>query len=403
VHPARLPRQVGAPYRPGMDLRDSPAQARFRAELREWLAATLAGYDRRPRPGRWDLAVVREWTVALHAAGYAGLTWPREYGGQGRSVDFQAIFLEETADADAPEHIGVIGLGVVGPTILAHGTAAQRAQHLPRILSGTTVFCQGFSEPEAGSDLAAVRTRAVRDGDDFVVTGHKLWSSYAHLADACLVLARTDPAGERHSGLTCLLLDMHSPGVAVRPQRQLTGEAGFNEIVLDGVRVPAAQVLGDVDDGWRVAMTGLANERGTLGFTLVARFAVALRRVIATARATGQAGDPVVRDRIAGLAVDLAGLRWTSYRALSTIRAGGTPGPESSYLKLSWSVGNQRLTALALDLLGPDAVLDAAGGFWHGYWQYQQLRSLGNSIEGGTSEIQRNIVAERILGLPRSR
>jgi alkylation response protein AidB-like acyl-CoA dehydrogenase len=386
-----------------MDLRDSPEQARFRAQLREWLAGTMAGYDRRPRPGRRDVAVSRAWTAALHEAGYAGLTWPREYGGQGRSVDFEAIFLEESADADAPEHIGTIGLGVVGPTILAHGTAGQRALYLPRILSGETVFCQGFSEPEAGSDLAAVCTRAVPDGDDFVVTGHKLWSSYAHLADACLLLARTGPAGSRHRGLTCLLLDMRTPGVAVRPQRQLTGEAGFNEIVLDAVRIPAAQVLGTVDDGWRVAMTGLANERGTLGFTLVARFAVALRRLIATARATGQAGDPVVRDRIAALAVDLAGLRWTSHRALSNTRATGTPGPESSYVKLCWSQSHQRLTALALELLGPDAALDGPGAFWDGYWQYQQLRSLGNTIEGGTSQIQRDIIAERVLGLPRAR
>jgi alkylation response protein AidB-like acyl-CoA dehydrogenase len=384
-----------------MDLRDSPEQARFRAQVRDWLAQALSGRD--PRPGGFDPAVAREWTVALHAAGYAGLTWPREYGGQGRSLDFQAIFLEESADADAPEHIGVIGLGVVGPTILAHGTADQRGYHVPRILSGESVFCQGFSEPDAGSDLAAVRTRAVPDGDHFVVTGHKVWSSYAHLADTCLLLVRTGPADARHHGLTCLLLDMRAPGVAVRPQRQLTGEAGFNEIVLDGVRVPATQVLGAVDDGWRVAMTGLANERGTLGFTLVARFAVALRRLIATARAIGLDADPVVRDRIAGLAVDLAGLRWTSYRALSAIRAGGTPGPESSYLKLYWSGSHQRLTALALDLLGPEAILDGTDGFWNGYWQYQQLRSLGNSIEGGTSQVQRNIVAERILGLPRSR
>jgi alkylation response protein AidB-like acyl-CoA dehydrogenase len=386
-----------------MDLRDSPEQAVFRAELREWLARSLPEPDGHPRPGRWDLAVVRAWTAALHAAGYAGLTWPRKYGGQGRSLDFEAIFLAESAAADVPEHIGIIGLGVVGPTILARGTHAQRRHYLPRILSGDIVFCQGFSEPEAGSDLAAVRTRAVRDGDDFVVTGHKLWSSYAHLADCCLLLARTGPADGRHRGLTCLLMDMDAPGVTVRPQRQITGEATFNEILLADVRIPAARVLGEVDDGWGVAMAGLANERGTLGFTLVARFAVALRRLIETARATGQANDPLVRDRIAGLAVDLAGLRWSSYRALSDARANGTPGPESSYLKLCWARGHQRLTALALDLLGPDAVLDGAGGFWDGYWQYHQLRSLGDSIAGGTAEIQRNIIAERILGLPRSR
>jgi alkylation response protein AidB-like acyl-CoA dehydrogenase len=387
-----------------MDLRDSPQEAAFRARLREWLSRNLpGGRDRpEPRPGRWDLATVRAWTVALHRAGYTGLTWPVEYGGRARPVSFQAIYLEETARAAAPEHIGVIGLGMVGPTLLAHGTAGQKARYLPGILSGERVFCQGFSEPEAGSDLAAVRTRATRDGDSFVVTGHKVWCSYAHLADACLLLTRTGGAGG-HQGLTCLLVDTASPGLTVRPLRQLTGDAEFSEILLSEVRVPADRLLGEVGGGWQVVMTGLAHERGTLGFTLAARLGVQLQRLIDTARALGRSGDPVVRDRIAGLAVDVAGLRWTSYRMLAAAGPAGAPGPESSIIKLSWSRTHQRLTDLALELLGAAGQRDGEDGFWGGYWQYHQLRSLGNTIEGGTSQIQRNVIAERLLGLPRSR
>lgn len=390
---------------PDMDLRDSPAEARFRADLRGWLRHSLAGLDSgdQHRPGRWDPGAVRTFTTLLHQARYAGLTWPVEFGGRGLPLTYQAIYLEEAVAADAPEHLGVIGLGVVGPTLLAHGTPAQKHRYLPRILSGELVFCQGFSEPEAGSDLAAVGTRARPDGDGFVVTGHKLWSSYAHLADECLLLVRTGPAGNGHDGLTCLLLDMRSPGVRVRPIRQLTGEAEFNEIVLDQVRVPAGRVLGAVGNGWRVALTGLANERGTLGFTLAARLSLALRRLLETVRQVGAENDPLVRDRLAGLAVDVAGLRWTAARMLGNGDGGRLPGPESSYLKLVWSHTHQRLTTLALDLLGPQAAVTGPDAFWDGHWQHQQLRSLGNTIEGGTSQIQRGIIAERVLGLPRSR
>lgn len=389
-------------YVADMDLCDDPPAAAFRAELREWLAGQLPADAERlePRPGRWDLDKVRSWTASLNEAGYAGLTWPVEYGGRGLAVSLQAVFLEETARAGAPEHIGVIGLGMVGPTILAHGTPAQRHWYLPRILSGEAVFCQGFSEPEAGSDLAAASTRAVPDGDAFVVTGRKVWSSYAHLADECLLLARTGAATERHRGLTCLLVPMDAAGLTVRPLRQLTGEAEFSELELDGVRVPAQRVLGPVGGGWAVALTGLAHERGTLGITLAARLEVQLGRLVATARALGRTGDPVLRDRIGGLAVDVEGLRWTSYRMLA---AAGPPGPESSIVKLTWSQTHQRLTALALELLGPAGLDTGEGGFWGGYWPYHRLRSLGNTIEGGTSEIQRNVIAERLLGLPRTR
>jgi alkylation response protein AidB-like acyl-CoA dehydrogenase len=388
-----------------MDFRDTPDEAAFRTGLRAWLAANLPAdwAERDPHVGRYDLDFARDWARRLYDAGYVGLTWPREYGGGGAPYPHQAIFLEETARAGAPDHLGVIGLGMAGPTIIAHGTDEQKKQHLNRILSGETVFCQGFSEPSSGSDLASIRTRAVRDGDEFVVTGQKVWSSYAHIADFCLLLTRTDPAAPNHRALTYLLLDMRSPGVTVRPLTQITGDPEFNEIFLEDVRVPASAVVGEVGGGWQVAMTTLLHERGTLGFALTARLEVLFGQLLATVHRTGRADDPVVRDRVAQLFVDLQGLRYTNYRALTTLVRTGVPGPEGSVAKLHWSETNQRLTTLAAELIGPDSQLDGEGGFWSGYWQYQQLRSRGNTIEAGTSEILRSIVAERVLGLPRSR
>jgi alkylation response protein AidB-like acyl-CoA dehydrogenase len=388
-----------------VDFRDSPDEAAFRAELRSWLAAELPADwgDRDPHVGRWDFTEARRWTRALFDAGYAGLTWPQDYGGRGLPPTYQGIYLEETARIDAPDHVGVIGLGMAGPTIIAHGTDAQKQQHLRGILSGETIFCQGFSEPGSGSDLASVRTRAVREGDEFVVTGQKVWSSYAHVADYCILLTRSEEGSQKHRGLTYLLVDMHSDGVDVRPLRQITGDPEFNEVFFTDVRVPVANVVGEIGAGWSVAMTTLLHERGTLGFALTARLEALFRRLVTTAQKTGAAGDPLVRDRIADLYVDLQGLRFTNYRSLAALLRTGVPGPEGSVAKLHWSEANQRLTALARELLGAESQLNGEGGFWNGFWQYQQLRSRGNTIEAGTSEILRNIVAERVLGLPRSR
>ncbi len=388
-----------------MDFRDSPDEAEFRAGLRDWLRANLPAdwSERDPHVGRWDFDFARDWTRRLYQAGYAGLSWPTEYGGRGLPLPYQAIYLEEMARADAPDHIGVIGLGMAGPTIMAYGTPEQKAQHLAKILSGETIFCQGFSEPGSGSDLASLRAKAERDGDEFVLNGQKVWSSYAHVADFCILLARSDPTAAKHRGLTYLLLDMRAPGVEVRPLRQITGDPEFNEIFLTDVRVPVSGVLGEIGGGWQVAMTTLLHERGTLGFALTARLEVLFRRLVTTARKVGAADDPQVRDQIAHLYVDLMGLRFTNYRSIATLMRTGVPGPEGSVAKLHWSETNQRLTALALELLGPDAQVSGEGGFWAGYWQYQQLRSRGNTIEAGTSEILRNIIAERVLGLPRSR
>jgi alkylation response protein AidB-like acyl-CoA dehydrogenase len=385
-----------------MRLGDNEDHSAFRARLRGWLRETLPATTA-GAPRLWAPEELRHWSKSLYEAGYAGLSWPVEHGGRGLSPVYQAIYAEESALAEAPDHVNVIGLNMVGPTIVKYGTQAQQAEHLPRILSGDTVFCQGFSEPDAGSDLASVRTRAkARDGG-YRLDGEKVWSSYAHLADHCLLLARTDREAPKHRGLTCFLLDMRTPGVLVRPLRQLSGDTDFNQIVLTEVDIPALTVLGPPGDGWRVAMTTLAHERGTFGITLTARLAVQLDRLVQTAVTVGADRDPLVRREIAELHVLLQGLRFTGYRALAMLERTGEPGPESSVLKLRWSQANQRVSTLAFSLLGERAAIDGPAGFWGGYWQHQRLRSRTNSIEGGTSEILRGIIAERVLGLPRSR
>lgn len=390
-------------YDAGVDLGDDPDETRFRTALRRWLADNVPTTCHPFTTTTSDPESARRWGKALATAGYAGLTWPTEYGGRGLPPSYQAIYLEECVRAQAPEHIGSIGLGMVGPTLIAHGTTEQRRRHLGRILDGRSVFCQGFSEPEAGSDLSAVRTRIDRDTPELVINGHKVWSSYAHLADHCLLLGRSEPADTGHAGLTCVLLDMRSPGVLVRPQRQITGEATFGEIVLTDVRVPESEVVGAMGDGWRIAMTTLAHERGTHACGLTARLEVTFGRLLETIDAVGAADDAVVRDQIAEMWVQLQGLRFTNYRSLTALLHHGRPGPEGSAAKLRWSRLNQRLCALAVDLLERDGALDSEDGFWGGYWQHQLLHSRGNSIEGGTSEVLRTVIAERVLGLPRSR
>jgi alkylation response protein AidB-like acyl-CoA dehydrogenase len=364
-----------------VDLRDTADEAAFRAELREWLAANLPA-----EPGR-------EWSRKLYDAGYAGLTWPAEYGGKGAPYSHQAIVLEESARAEAPMHMGVIGLGMAGPTIMAHGTEEQKQRYLPKILSADEIWCQGFSEPGAGSDLSAVRTRVEERDGHFLVDGQKVWSSWAHIADFCILVGRGDPASHGHAGLTYVIVDMHAPGVEVRPLRQLTGESEFNEIFFADVEVPRENLLGEIGGGWQVAMTTLLHERGTLGFALTGVLETQLTKLVALAKERG-ADDPLIRDRIAQEWIELQALKYTNYRALTTLMKTGIPGPEGSGAKLRWSEANQRVTKLAMEILG---------GEDDGYWSHQQLRSRGNTIEAGTSEILRNIVAERVLGLPRSR
>lgn len=391
-----------------MDFRDTPSEAAFRAQLREWLGRNLPAdwADRPPQVGRVSDEQAREWSRRLYDGGYVGLTWPVEYGGGGAPYTHQGIFLEETARGGAPQHIGVIGLGMAGPTILAHGTEEQKNRYLAPLLRGEEIWCQGFSEPGSGSDLAGARTRAELDGDHWIVNGQKVWSSYAHIADFAILVVRTDPAAEKHQGLSYLLVDMHSPGVEVRPLRQITGDPEFNEIFFTDVRVPRDAILGRPGDGWRVAMTTLLHERGTLGFALTAALESAFRqllRLVAFLVDDNAGQEPAVREDIAALWIDLQALRFTNYRALTTLMKTGVPGPEGSVAKLHWSETNQRLSALAQSLLGLSAQLSGDGGVWDGFWAYQQLRSRGNTIEAGTSEILRNIIAERVVGLPRSR
>jgi alkylation response protein AidB-like acyl-CoA dehydrogenase len=384
-----------------VDLRDTPEEAAFRAEVRGWLEENIPTEMTGPRSSEADYERAwHEWSRKLAAQGYAGLTWPEEYGGRSAPYSHQAILLEEIARAEAPQHMNVIGLGMAGPTIIAHGNEEQKQRYLSKIMSADEIWCQGFSEPGAGSDLAAVRTSARLEGDHFVVDGQKVWSSFAHVADWCILVTRSDPASVKHAGLTYMLVDMHSPGVETRPLRQITGESEFNEIFFTDVEVPVENVLGEIGQGWAVAMTTLLHERATLGFALTANLEVNLRKLITLAKNRVD-GDQVLRDRVAYEWIELRALRLTNYRALTQLMKTGMPGPEGSVSKLTWSEANQRLTKLALELLGPESQL--LNGENHGYWQYQQLRSRGNTIEAGTSEILRNIIAERVLGLPRSR
>jgi alkylation response protein AidB-like acyl-CoA dehydrogenase len=380
-----------------VDLRDTQEEGQFRAELRAWIEANLPAEKRGGRGGaqRFEDPFVREWSRKLYEAGYAGLTWPKEYGGVGAPYSFQAILYEELAAAQAAPHVGVIGLSMAGPTIIAHGTEEQKARYLRPILAAEEIWCQGFSEPDAGSDLAAVRTRAERRGGAYVVNGQKVWSSFAHIADFCILVTQSDPDAPRYRNLTYLLVDMHAAGVEVRPLRQITGEAEFNEIFFSDVEVPVENRLGEEGEGWQVAMTTLLHERATLGFALTATLDALFGRLLEDARSRDL--DPRLREALASEWIELQALRYTNYRALGTYERTGIPGPEGSGVKLRWSEANQRLTKLARELGEAGGILD------DGWWNHQQLRSRGNTIEAGTSEVLRNIMAERVLGLPRSR
>ena len=391
-----------------MDLNLTPTEQQFRDEFRAWLSANL--------PAEWQggalnsedradfIAYLRDWQRKLYEGGWAGISWPKEYGGRGATLMEQAIFQAELARANAPQLIGTIGLSLVGPTIIALGTEAQKARYLAPILSGAEIWCQGFSEPNAGSDLAALNTKAIRDGDDFIINGQKIWTSFAQLADWCLLLVRTDTEAPKHKGITCLLLDMHSEGVRVRPLRMMSGDAGFNEVFFSNVRVPVAQVLGAVNQGWTTAIAALMNERANLGTGVQVVFKRNLEALIARARTIKRNGrpaseDPSVRQKLAQAYLELEILRLNTNRALTSLSKTGIPGAEGSIQKLYWSEMNQRTQQIAQEILGPYGQL---ADFDKGLWQYAYLRARGNTIEAGTSEIQRNIIAERVLGLPKS-
>ncbi len=378
-----------------MDLTLSPQEQAFRDELRGWLAANHPG--REPEGDFAGFEFRRAWQRRLHEAGWAGVSWPQEYGGRGATLVEQAIYNEEVVRAQAPTEANILGLAMGGPTVIAHGSEEQKRRYLEPILSAQEIWCQGFSEPDSGSDLASLKTRAVRDGDDWVVTGQKVWTTHAQHAKWCMLVARSDPEAPKHQGLTYFLMDVEQEGVDVRPLRQITGEPEFNELFIEGARVPHANIVGGEGNGWAVAITTLMHERSTLAFGLQIAVKIALGELIDEARASGASADPVVRDRLAQLYIEAEVLRLNALRGLSAIMRTGVPGPEGSLGKWQWAEVNQSLTELAMDLRGPHAVLDDER------WTYRFLRARANSIEGGTTEILKNIVAERVLGLPRMR
>ena len=383
-----------------MDLTLAPEEQAFRDELRAWLEANHPGKE--PEGDEAAFTFRRDWQRALNSAGWAGISWPEEYGGRGATLVEQAIFNEEIVRARAPQLANVLGLAMGGPTVIAHGTEEQKERYLEPILSAEEIWCQGFSEPESGSDLASVKTRAVRDGDDYVVTGQKVWTTYAQHAKWCMLVARTDADAAKHKGLTYFLMDMEQDEVEVRPLVQITGEAEFNELFMEEARIPHENIVGGEGNGWAVAITTLMHERATLAFGLQVAVQIALRELVQKAkesRANGGAAseDVVVRQRLAQLLIEAEVLRLNAYRGLSAIMQGGVPGPEGSLGKWHWSEVNQALTELAMDIAGPHALTT------EDEWTYRFLRARANSIEGGTTEILKNIVAERVLGLPRMR
>jgi alkylation response protein AidB-like acyl-CoA dehydrogenase len=372
----------------------TPADERLRAELRAWLAdhpppaVTVAAT-------RADAETLRAWQRTLHAGGWVGIHWPVEHGGRGASPVQLAIYHEELARAGAPPLLGRAGITLVGPTLMAHGTEAQRARWMRRILAGDDVWCQLFSEPGAGSDLAALSTRAEKHGGVYRVTGQKVWSSYATYADMGLALVRTDPDAPAHKGISMLAIPMDAEGVDVRPLRQMTGDREFNEVFLDAVAVPADHLIGPEHEGWRVASTTLANERGA---SFIWREQVLHERAIeALARECarrGSTGDPRVRQRLAQSWIDVELFRLHNARTRSRLERGGELGAETSLVKLFWSTISQRLAETTAAAGGADAMLaDGCGA--------SVLSTRANSIMGGTSEIQRNVIGERLLGLPR--
>ncbi len=378
-----------------MDLSFTATETAFRDELRAWLATNEPGSE----PQGDELAHFgwrRDWQRRLAADGWSGVHWPVEHGGRGATLTESAIFFEELARHRAPLPGNVLGLLLAGPTIMTWGTEDQRDRFLAPILTAEEIWCQGFSEPGAGSDLAAVKTRAVRDGDGWSITGQKVWTSYAHHSRWCMLLARTAPDAPKHKGITYFLLDMEQDGVEVVPLRQITGESHFNELFLDGARATDAQVLGEVDGGWRVAMTTLSNERSGLAFFHQVRMQQLVGELTRALNARGLLADPRTADRLADVAAQVEVLRLTAYRGLTHLETRGEPGPESALTKLMWSRANQQLTQLAVDALGPDALAADSP------WAYEVLRARGNTLEGGTTEILKNIAAQRVLGLPRA-
>jgi len=388
-----------------MDLRDRPEDVAFRDEVKRFLDAHLVGEfaELGGRGGSGDETFGFEtrlrWEKVLAEHGWTCIGWPTEHGGRGASMTEQVIFNEEYARAAAPGRVSILGEGLLGPTLIHYGTEAQKARFLPPIREGRELWCQGYSEPDAGSDLANVKTRAVLDGDEWVLSGQKVWTSLAHQSDWCFVVCRTDPDSSRHKGLSYLLVPMDQPGVEVRPITQLTRTSEFNEVFFDGARTARDNVVGAVGDGWRVALATLAFERGValLGHQL--SFRRELDHLVAVAQKNGKADDPVLRQRLAQAHIELTIMRYNTLRSLSGVDGPVAP-PEASIAKLFWGSWHRALGELALDVLGPSATVVDGDQYELNEFQRSFLFSRSETIYGGSNQIQRNIIGERVLGLP---
>jgi alkylation response protein AidB-like acyl-CoA dehydrogenase len=378
-----------------MDLSYTPEEEAFRARVRAWLEANVP-----PAGSLRDLPAMRAWQRKLHAAGFLGAAWPKEYGGAGLSPMEQAILNEEMARVRAPGVVNAMAIWWVGPAIMRYGTDEQKQRFIPKILTAEEIWATGYSEPSSGSDMAAAKTRAVRDGDEYVVTGQKIWTTYAHISDWFFVLVRTSTEGPKWAGLTLLLMDLRSPGIEIRPIRQIDGGSEFNEVFMNEVRVPVANRLGQEGQGWEVVSSALVNER--TGIAGSVRFDQALDWLTKTARERGVTSDPTVRQRIAELATKAAIARNAGLRSLTDSLRGRMNPHLSAAMKLMTTQLTQEFSETAMELLGPYAALmDDPHAPSAGRWARQYLGDRSMTIAGGTSEVQRNIVAQRILGLPR--
>jgi alkylation response protein AidB-like acyl-CoA dehydrogenase len=397
-----------------MDLALRPEEEAFRAELGDWLDANLPdGWGtpafRFPRDPTARLAWFRDWQARMDDGSWVAIHWPAEHGGRGASLMEQVVYHTELASRRAPALIGHIGLSICGPTIIVHGTQEQQDRFLAPMRSGAHIWCEGFSEPDAGSDLAGLRTRGELDGDELVLNGQKIWTSGAEIADWMFALVRTDPEAPKREGISFVLVPMDAPGLTVRPIRQIGGDSGFNEVFLENVRIPRANVVGPLHGGWGVARTTLSHERSTLFMASQLRMTQTLAEIAALARRSTdahgrrRADDPSLRQRIARAWVGSQLSRINGVRNLGRVLAGEEPGPEGAIMKLFGQESEQRLYELALDAAGPTGILDkgAADAPDRGKWVLGYLRTRASTIGGGTSEIQRNILAERVLGLPR--
>jgi len=389
-----------------MQLASTESERRLQEEIRQFLATEIAVATELPRTPAQRIEALRRWQARCYEAGYVGRAWPREFGGGGGPAAEQIVIDQELAAAGAPEFVNVVGLDVLGPSLLRFGSDQQRRRYIPAILSAEEIWCQGFSEPEAGSDLAALRTRAVEGDDHFVVSGQKTWVSWGQFARWCGVLARTEDTTPKHRGISMLIVDMDSPGVELRPMTQITGHAEFCELFLDDVVVPKANLLAGRGDGWKIAMHTLGHERGTAALPRQVKLRTWLDRAVRVAAERTLDGEPLIDDPEAQVAlaralIGIEVLRHHAYRTVGEFLNGGAVGPDSSSVKLLMADAEQRLAATALEVLGPtlqhgDPDDLAENDFWYETYLYSRAAT----VYGGTQQIQRNIIADRVLGLP---